>query len=59
MSKDYINLRLSYSKDFFIDEESLQKYYGGDIIAYLKEFLATEGKTEFIDCFEIENIAEG
>lgn len=58
MTKDYINLKLSYSKDFFIDEESLQKYYDGDIIAYLKEFLADDGKFAFIDCFEIEDMEE-
>lgn len=44
MTKDYINLKLSYTKDELIDEESLQKYYNGDIIAYLKEFLADDGR---------------
>lgn len=58
MTKDYINLKLSYTKDELIDEESLQKYYNGDIIAYLKEFLADDGKFEFMDWFEIEGMGE-
>lgn len=58
MSKDFITLKLSYNKSDLIDEETLQEVYGGDIVAYLKEFLEEDGKHGFIDWFEIEDIKE-
>ncbi|HAS2539983.1 TPA: hypothetical protein I6W52_003197 [Vibrio cholerae] len=58
-NKDYPLLRVSYDKRDFIDDETLQKYYGGDIVTYLKQLLEEDGRYGFIDWFEIEDIVEG
>lgn len=58
-NKGYLLLRVSYDKATMIDEETLQEYYDGDIIAYMKEFLGDDGKYGFIDWFEIEDIMGG
>lgn len=55
-NKDYLLLRVSYDKQDLIDNETLQEVYGGDIIAYMEEFLEDDGKHGFIDWFEIEDI---
>ena len=57
-NKDYLLLRVSYDKQDLIDNETLQEVYGGDIIAYMKEFLEDDGKYGFIDWFDIEGIIE-
>ncbi|HBK7466465.1 TPA: hypothetical protein LNG11_003547, partial [Vibrio cholerae] len=43
-NKDYLLLRVSYDKRDFIDDETLQKYYGGDIVTYLKQLLEEDGR---------------
>lgn len=57
-NKDYLLLRVSYDKQDLIDDNTLQEVYGGDITAYLKQFLEDDGKYGFMDWFEIEDIVE-
>ena len=57
-NKDYLLLWVSYDKATMVDDETLQEVYGGDITAYMKEFLEDNGKYGFIDWFDIEDILE-
>lgn len=55
-NRQTVTVVLSYDKDQMISDKDLDNCYDGDITKMFKEMLEDDGKFEFIDWFEIEEI---